>query len=46
MAESLLLATALSLVTVIGSAPAWADYRAAEAALESGDFGTAIPLLD
>jgi TPR repeat protein len=47
--SSLLLATALSLVATFGAAPlgkAWADYRAAEAALEGGDFQTAIPLLD
>jgi TPR repeat protein len=47
--SSLLLATAISLVATLGATPfekAWADYRAAEAALESGDFTTAIPLLD
>ena len=42
--SSLLLATTISLVVSFG--PAQADYRAAEAALESGDFATAIPLLD
>ena len=41
--SSLLLATAISFFA-FGSADA--DYRAAEAALESGDFATAIPLLD
>src|SRR3954449_2168324 len=41
---SLLIATAISLVACTGFAHA--DYRAAEAALESGDFTTAIPLLD
>src|SRR3954471_9041049 len=42
--SSLLLATAISLVASFGVARA--DYRAAEAALEGGDFTTAIPLLD
>jgi TPR repeat protein len=42
--SSLLLATALSLVASFGIAQA--DYRAAEAALEAGDFAAAIPLLD
>lgn len=42
--SSLLIATAVSLVASFGMARA--DYRAAEAALESGDFATAIPLLD
>ncbi|MDQ7249316.1 tetratricopeptide repeat protein [Dongia sedimenti] len=42
--SSLLIATAISLVASLGMAHA--DYRAAEAALESGDFATAIPLLD
>src|ERR1043166_3850918 len=41
--SSLLLATAISLLAF---GPAYADYRAAEAALEGGDFQTAIPLLD
>lgn len=47
--SSLLLATTLSLAASFGVAPfepASADYRAAEAALEAGDFTTAIPLLD
>ena len=46
--SSLLLATAISLFA-FGPAPfgkAWADYRAAEAALEAGDYAAAIPLLD
>ncbi len=42
--SSLLIATAISLFASFGIARA--DYRAAEAALESGDFTTAIPLLD
>jgi TPR repeat protein len=42
--SSLLLATAISLVASFGAANA--DYRAAEAALEAGDFAAAIPLLD
>ena len=41
--SSLLLATALSLIAF---GTAHADYRAAEAALEAGDFAAAIPLLD
>jgi TPR repeat protein len=41
--SSLLLATAISLFAF---GPADADYRAAEAALEAGDFAAAIPLLD
>ncbi|GAB2177987.1 tetratricopeptide repeat protein [Dongia sp. agr-C8] len=41
--SSLLLATAVSLFAI---GPAYADYRAAEAALEAGDFAAAIPLLD
>jgi TPR repeat protein len=47
--SSLLLAAAVSLVAALGVAPfgpARADYRAAEAALEAGDFAAAIPLLD
>jgi len=46
--SSLLLATAISLFA-FGTAhieSARADYRAAEAALEAGDFAAAIPLLD
>jgi TPR repeat protein len=42
--SSLLLATAISLIASFGAAQA--DYRAAEAALEAGDFAAAIPLLD
>ncbi len=42
--SSLLIATALSLVASFSVARS--DYRAAEAALEGGDFATAIPLLD
>jgi TPR repeat protein len=42
--SSLLLATAISLVASFSAANA--DYRAAEAALEAGDFAAAIPLLD
>jgi TPR repeat protein len=41
--SSLLIATAISLLAI---APVQADYRAAEAALEGGDFAKAIPLLD
>ena len=41
--SSLLLATAISLFAF---GQAQADYRAAEAALEGGDFAAAIPLLD